>query len=119
MSRMPNEIAPSGLAMKSTAPRSSASNVALAPSTVDGETITTGQGRSSMMRSRQARPSICGICMSSVMTSGANAVELLQRLDPVAGGAHLEIGLGAENLAKQLPHQRGVVDDQDLDHKLA
>ena len=35
-----------------------ASSVASAPSTVRADTITTGQGRSRMMRSRQTRPSI-------------------------------------------------------------
>ena len=49
---------PSASATKSTAPSRSASSVASAPSAVSEDTITTGQGRSTMMRSRQARPSI-------------------------------------------------------------
>ena len=48
------------------------------------DTITTGHGRCSMIRSRHSRPSICGICTSSVMTSGLNASSCCQRLDAVA-----------------------------------
>jgi len=65
------EIAPAGLAMKSTAPRCRASSVASAASAVSDDTITTGQGCSIMIRSRQVRPSIRGMCTSRVMTSGA------------------------------------------------
>ena len=70
---MSSEMVPSGLWMKSTAPSSSASNVASAPALVSEETITTGFGRCTMMRERQVRPSISGMLMSSVITSGLNA----------------------------------------------
>ena len=68
-----SEIAPSGLATKSIAPRRKACSVTSAPSAVSEDTMTTGQGCSIMMRSRQARPSICGMWMSSVTTSGLKA----------------------------------------------
>ncbi len=71
MSWMPSDTAPSGLGMKSTAPRRRAFSVASAPSAVREETITTGQGRSTMIRSRHSRPSIWGMCTSRVTTSGA------------------------------------------------
>ena len=80
--------------------------------------MTTGQGCSTMMRSRQASPSICGIWMSSVTTSGLEAIEQRQRLQPVAGELAPRNRLRAENLAQQLAHQRGIVDDQDLGHML-
>ena len=108
---------PSGLATKSTAPSAAPRSVASAPSAVSDETMTTGQGRSTMMRSRQASPSICGMWMSSVTTSGLKTSSSVQRLQPVAGELDLEVRLGRENLAQQLAHQRGVVDDQDLDHE--
>ena len=119
MSWMPSEIAPSGFAMKSTAPSSRASSVASAPSTVRADTITTGQGRSSddaVQTGETVHLRHVDIERDDV---GGVAVQLSQRLDPVAGGAYLEIRLVAENLAEQLPHQRGVVDDEDLDHKIA
>ena len=64
------EIVPAGLAMKSIAPSSSAPKVTPAPASVIEESISTRQGRSSMMRSRHASPSIPGICTSNVTTSG-------------------------------------------------
>src|SRR5690606_11671841 len=40
----------------------------------------------------------------------------LQRLCPVACKLDLEISLGREDLAEQLPHQRGVFNDEEADH---
>ena len=72
-SSIASEIAPSGLAMKSTAPSCIASSVTSAPAAVSDETMTTGQGRSTMIRSRHAKPSRFGMCTSRVTTSGRNA----------------------------------------------
>ena len=63
------------------------------PASVSDETITTGHGRSSMIRSRQARPSMCGMWTSSVMTSGWKSCSMRQRLHAVAGERDLEIRL--------------------------
>ncbi len=65
-----------GLAMKSTAPISSASSVISAPAWVNVEIITTGIGRSAMMRRRNDTPSMWGISTSSVTTSGLSALIL-------------------------------------------
>ena len=65
-------MVPSGLWMKSTAPSASASKVTSAPRSVSDETMTTGFGRSAMMRDRQVSPSISGMLTSRVMTSGSN-----------------------------------------------
>ena len=67
---MESEIVPPGLATKSTAPKFSASKVASAPSLVSDETITTATGRSAMISESAVSPSICGMLMSSVTTSG-------------------------------------------------
>jgi len=61
------------LAMKSTAPSSSALIVAWAPSRVSELTISTGTGVSFMIRSSAWIPSIRGISTSSVTTSGRSA----------------------------------------------
>ena len=59
-----------GLATKSIAPSSSARSVTSAPRSVSVETITTGIGRRRIKRARKSMPSIRGISMSSVITSG-------------------------------------------------
>ena len=69
-----------------------------------------------MMRSRQASPSICGMWMSSVTTSGLKASSSVQRLQAVARELDLEVGFRREDLAQQLAHQRRIVDDEDLGH---
>ena len=58
------------LGMKSTAPSSSALRVASAPSVVSELTISTGRGISIMICRNVVSPSIRGISMSSVTTSG-------------------------------------------------
>ncbi len=72
MRSIDSEIVPSGLRTKSTAPRLSDCSVASAPSAVSEDTMTTGFGRCTMMRDRQVSPSISGMLMSRVMTSGSN-----------------------------------------------
>ena len=62
-----------GLGMKSIAPSCSAASVASAPRSVSDDTITTGIGRSRIRLRRKVRPSIFGISMSSVSTSGLSA----------------------------------------------
>ena len=47
---------------------------------------------------------------------GLEGLQLLQRFQPVARELHLEVGFLAENAPEQLAHQRGIVDDEDLDH---
>ena len=70
-----------------------------------------------MIRSRQARPSICGMWTSSVTTSGWKLCEPAPApRRPLRANSHLEVGLVGEDLAEQLPHQRGIVDHQKLDH---
>jgi len=59
-----------GLETKSTAPSSSARMVTSAPRSVSVEIISTGMGRRRMMRPRKSMPSILGISMSRVITSG-------------------------------------------------
>ena len=59
-----------GLATKSTAPNSSARKVASALRSVRVDTITTGIGRRRIRRLRNSMPSMLGISMSSVSTSG-------------------------------------------------
>src|SRR5689334_8709673 len=59
-----------GFATKSTAPSSIALNAASDPRSVSVETITTGIGRNRINLSRKSRPSIRGISISSVRTSG-------------------------------------------------
>ena len=63
---------PLGLAMQSNAPSRRAVIVASVPRTVRVEHITTGIGRSRMIRSRNASPSMPGISMSRISTSGFN-----------------------------------------------
>ena len=92
-----SDIAPSGFGTKSTAPRRRASRVTCAPSVESEDTITTGQGRSIMMRSRQASPSISGMLMSSVTTSGSKASNWAKRLAAVARKAHFHVGLAGEH----------------------
>src|SRR3990172_7658367 len=70
---MPVAMSSLGLAMKSTAPSSSARNVTSDPLSVSVETITTGIGRSRISFSRKSSPSILGISTSRVSTSGFNS----------------------------------------------
>ena len=81
---MCKETAPSGLVTKSTAPRRSASSVASAPSRVSDETISTGQGCSIMIRSRQARPSMLRHMDVERDDIGTDSGELLQPFHSVA-----------------------------------
>jgi hypothetical protein len=60
--------------MKSTAPNSSARNVVWHPTSVSELTITTGIGRPRMSFSRNVSPSILGISISRVITSGFKAL---------------------------------------------
>ena len=60
----------SGLPTQSKAPISSAASVASAPRWVMLETMMTGMGRRRMIFSRNSRPFMFGISMSSVTTSG-------------------------------------------------
>ena len=60
-----------GLATKSTAPSSRARIVTSAPRSVSVETITTGIGRRRISLPRKSMPSMRGISMSSVITSGS------------------------------------------------
>ncbi len=59
-----------GLGIKSTAPISNASNVTAAPTSVNVEIITTGNGRKRIMLRKNVIPSIFGISISRVITSG-------------------------------------------------
>jgi hypothetical protein len=60
-----------GLAIISTAPYSSALSVLCAPSSASVEQITTGIGCWLMIFRRNVKPSMRGISMSNVITSGA------------------------------------------------
>ena len=81
-SSIASDTAPVGLATKSTAPSCMASNVSSAPSSVSDDSMMTRDGRSTMMRSRQARPSILGIWTSSVTTSGRNSCSFASASTP-------------------------------------
>ncbi len=61
-----------GLWTKSTAPSSSARSAASDPSDVRLDSISTGIGRSRIRRSRKSSPSIFGIWMSRMSTSGSS-----------------------------------------------
>ena len=63
-----------GFPTTSTAPSSNALMLASAPALVRVEIITTGIGRNCMIRRKNSKPSICGISMSSVNTSGCNCL---------------------------------------------
>ena len=67
------EIVPPGFATKSTAPRFSASKVAKAPFCVSDDSIMTGTGRSAIISDSAEIPSISGMLISSVTTSGLNS----------------------------------------------
>ena len=67
---MSRSIAPDGFAMNSMAPSSSAFKVLAAPSRDSELTMTIGRGLVVMMCAVACRPSMCGMLMSMVMTSG-------------------------------------------------
>jgi len=73
-SSMPARRSILGLAMKSTAPSSSARNVVSQPASVSELTITTGMGCPRISFSRNVSPSILGISTSRVSTSGFKAL---------------------------------------------
>src|SRR5690554_496671 len=66
---MSSEMAPDGLATKSTAPNARASRVVSLPSRVRLLTMTTGRGFSRIKCSRKVSPSMRGMWTSRVMTS--------------------------------------------------
>ena len=84
-----------GLGRKSTAPNSSACRVASEPLRVRLEIITTGIGRSRIRRARKSRPSILGISMSSVSTSGASVL-IISRAAMGSGATPTTSRSGAE-----------------------
>ena len=53
------------------------------------------------------------------MTSGLKLSSCSSASSPLRANANLQIGLVGENAAEELAHQRGIVDDEDLDHALA
>ena len=111
-----SETVPLGLATKSTAPSSIASNVASAPSAVSEEIITTGRGASIMIWPRQVRPSMPGIWISSVTTCGSNDRTSSSASIAIAGQTDVEVALIEEDVFEQLAHQGRIVGDQKLDH---
>ena len=94
-----------GLAMKSTAPISSASSVISAPACVNVEIITTGIGRSVMILRRNDTPSMCGISTSSVTTSGLSAL-ILSRATIGSGAVPTTLisGSASSSVVSKLPH---------------
>ncbi len=76
------EISSKLFGKKSSAPASSASRVALAPSWVSEENINTGFGVAAMMARTALIPSMTGISMSMVTTSGLSARTLLMASRP-------------------------------------
>ncbi len=113
---MRSDTAPSGFGTKSTAPSASACSVASAPSA--------GQRRHHDDRTRSLHhdpvETLEAVHVRHVHVErddvGREALELVERLEPVAGESNLEIGFGRQDGAEQLAHQRGVVDHEDLDH---
>ena len=106
------------MATKSTAPISSASSVTSVPACVRVETMTTGIGRSVMILRRNVTPSMRGISTSSVMTSGLSALMRSRATNGSGGGADdLDLGIGRQQGRQQLPHDGGIVDDQNA-HRL-
>ncbi|MHC2750116.1 hypothetical protein ACVIWV_005570 [Bradyrhizobium diazoefficiens] len=59
-----------GFGTMSTAPASNASNITFEPSSVSEEQMITGIGRCAMILRRNVMPSMRGISMSRIMTSG-------------------------------------------------
>ena len=100
--------------MKSTAPRFRASSVDFAPSVVSELTISTGSGISFMMMPSAVRPSMPGISMSMVTRSGLEFTDLF---DPVLAVPrcrnHLDLRIGLKHHGKRLPHECGIIDDDD------
>ena len=87
-----------------------------APSLVSELTMITGTGRRARIASSVASPSMLGIWMSSVITSGRTAVEDFQRLPAIAGRAdHLHAGRGGDAVGDDRADHRRIVDHQDAD----
>ena len=78
------------------------------------ETMITGIGRSRMIFSRNSRPFMFGISMSSVMTSGLSALIGVARLERIAGRADdLDLRIAPQGARDQAAHGRRIVDDED------
>ena len=106
------------LSMKSTAPAASAETVAVAPSFVCADSITTrsvGFQRSSA--GSTLSPSIPGMSTSRVTKSGSAAGTLASASAPDSAVSHdLEPRLGREHPGQRPPHERRVVHHEDADH---
>ena len=99
--------------MISTAPYSRALKVLSAPSSARLEQITTGIGCWLMIFLRKVSPSMRGISMSSVITSGHLLGDAVRSDKGIAGrGDHFDLGVGGENLLQRLAHHGRVVHDQ-------
>ena len=76
--------------------------------------MTTGIGCWLMIFCKNVRPSMPGISISRVMTSGTCFADAVGGDERVAGGSdHFNGGIGGEHLAQRLAYQRGIVDDED------
>lgn len=78
--------------------------------------MTTGTGCWLMSLRKNVSPSMRGISMSSVMTSGASARIFSAAVRWVAHGGHdFDVRRGTENVDERLTHKSGIVDDEDAD----
>ena len=101
------------MATQSNAPISSARRLTSAPACVSVETMMTGVGRSRMIFSRNSSPSMFGISMSSVTTSGVEHFDRLARLVRVRRLAdHFDLRIGLQGRGDQPAHRRRIIDDQ-------
>ena len=83
------------------------------PSSARLEQITTGIGCCIMIFFRNVSPSIRGISMSSVITSGTCSAMLLRRHKGIARGAdHLDLRIRREHVRQRLAHHCRVVHNQ-------
>ncbi len=96
-----NCLVPSrGLVTMSTAPYSRALKVLCAPSSARLEQMTTGIGCWLMIFLRKVSPSMRGISISSVITSGTCSRDALGRDKGIAGGGDdFDLGIGLEHVA--------------------
>ena len=96
-----------GLGTKSIAPSSSARRVLAVPSRDSELTITIGRGLSDMINSVACRPSMRGILMSMVTTSGLKRFAHFNCFAAILGLAdHLHLRIAIDDVDQHFAHER-------------
>ena len=99
--------------MTSMAPAASASILAADPDCVTELTMMTGSGWCSIILRRKVRPSMRGISISSVTTSGCVLQDQVARHERIGGEAdHLHVRLVLERVGEHLPDDGRIVHDE-------